>query len=292
MNKLRFFWAVFKKSLLEPEYYNDVLKAPFKFSIKYLFGLLFMVLFIKGLIFGLISIPFLPKVSQLVGQSKVFFKDLYPSGLTLTLKDGNVRTNVDEPYFVPFPEITKIKDQSLLVIDTKAKAGDIKKHKTVFFLTKNSFVYLDTQSKEGYRVNPLTDYKGYGVFNREAYDRLFTRISPYFSYIPALLYVGLVMYVFLGPFLAVPFSFALVFLYLIIMCFFLFLITYLMKKTLQYKSILQLGLHGITFPIILDLFASSFRVDMPFVYPFSFFMWMIIVIHALKSDAQSKLSPH
>ena len=290
MNKLKIFGKTLIKSLTEPKYYTDVLKAPFSFSFKYLLTLFFFILFIQGLIFSLSIIPLIPKIPHYVSEGKKIVKSFYPPELTVTVKDGNVRTNVDEPYAIPFPPQFKENNMNFAVIDTKASVEDAKKYNTLLFITKNAVVYPDTSSKGGYKVNFLSDFKGYLILNNEVYNRLVDKILPYFDYLPIFIYVMFVFALLFMPFFGSFFYLSGVLFYLLFLSILLFIVTKIMKKGLSYVQVFHLGMHGITFSLVFSTLKTIFNVQIPYPYTLPFILWMLLVFNSLKQTHETVVS--
>lgn len=275
---------------MSPGYYSNILSAPFSFSLKYLFGLLFFIALIQGIVFSIAFIPTVPKIPGYIEESKQIIKNLYPSGLTVTIKDGSLRTNVDEPYYIPFPARFNIKDMSLVAIDTKASVDSFKKYNTAFLVTKNALAYPDSDTKGSYKVYPFSDVKGFVIINREAYDRVVSVIIPYFKYYPLAIAAIFVFFLLIVPIFGSLFSLSGVLLYLIVLSLVIHLISKFMKLTLSYSHVFRLGMHGLTFSLVFNLFKSSMGITIPYTYTLPFILWMIIVFTQLKKTHETKLS--
>ncbi|MFA5136732.1 MAG: DUF1189 family protein [Patescibacteria group bacterium] len=278
MNRLKTFWRTGFKSLTDPEYYSHILKARFTFSFKYLFLLLFFVFLVKTIFIALNMTPLLPKVPSYVKDSKEILKNLYPPGLTIMVKNGILRTNVDEPYFIPFPKKLNIKDTYLAVIDTQAQLNEAQKYKTVFFVTKNAILYPDTRSSGGYKVFFLNKYDKLIILNQDSYNRIYNGIVPYFKYLPVVIYGVFVLTFLLLPVFGALLYMSGIMMYLIILTFVLFIIARLLKKNVHYGQLYRMGMHGITFSILFDLAKSTIGITIPYTFVLPFFAWMIIVL--------------
>ena len=291
MNKLVTFAITLKRSLTDPKYYSDILSASFSFSFKYLFVLLFFIALIRGIVFSVAFIPIVPKIPGYVQESKQIIKSLYPAGLTVTIKDGSLRTNVDEPYYIAFPSRFNIKDMSLLVIDTRALVDAFKKYNTVFLVTKNALAYPDSDTKGGYKVYPFSDLKGFVIINREAYDRITTAILPYFTYYPFAISAIFIFLLLVVPVFGSFFALSGVLLYLLVLTLVTHLISKFMKLGLTYSQVFHLGIHGLTFSLLFNMFKSLTGITIPYTYTAPFILWMIIVFNQLKKTHETNLSP-
>lgn len=290
MGKLSTFSNTLKKSLTNPGYYSDILSAPFSFSLKYLFVLLFFIALIRGIVFSVAFIPTIPKIPGYVEESKQVIRSLYPPGLTVTIKDGSLRTNVDEPYYIPFPARFNIKDMSLVAIDTKASVDSFKKYNTAFLVTKNALAYTDSAKKGSYTVYPFSDVKGFVIINREAYDRIANVILPYFKYYQMAISAVFIFLLLVVPIFGSFFSISEVLLYLLVFTLVTHLISKFMKLGLSYSQVFHLSIHGLTFSLIFSLFKSLMGITIPYTYTAPFILWMIIVFTQLKKHHEASVS--
>src|SRR3989344_2786792 len=147
-----------KKSIYSPGYYHELLAKPFSYSMKYY--LLFAVLlsFIVALFFSLAATP---ELKLRLDESLEKAATSYPAELKVEIKNGQVSTNVQEPYVVKMPEDFKNNEeltingskpqdfQNLIVIDTKNDFSNVNQftsYDTALLLTKDSIIYYN---KEG-----------------------------------------------------------------------------------------------------------------------------------------------
>lgn len=291
MHKITTFAQTLKKSLTNPGYYSDILSAPFPFSLKYLFALLFFIALIRGIAFSVAFVPTVPKVPGYIDESKQIIKNLYPPGLTVTIKDGSLRSNVDEPYYIPFPARFNVKDMNLVAIDTKASVDSFKKYNTVFLVTKNALAYPDSDNKESYKVYPFSDVKGFVIINREAYDRIVNAIIPYFKYYPLAIVAIFIFLLLIVPLFGSFFSLSGALLYLLVLTLLTQLISKFMKVGLTYSQAFRLGMHGLTFSLLFNMLKSMIGVTIPYTYTAPFVIWMVIVFSQIKKHHETSVSP-
>ncbi len=291
MEKLKTFALTFKRSLTEPKYYNDILKAPFSFSLKYLFFLLFLVILVKGVAFSASIVSLFPKVPGFVATAKQTVREFYPPELTITVNDGTVRTNVDEPYTIPFPKRLNIRDLDFAVIDTNAPIDDAKKYRSVLFVNKNAVAYPDNENKGGYKVYFLNEHKGYFIINKTAYDRTTAKLLPYFDFAPYALYVLIAVSLIIAPVFGSLFTLSGTMFYLAFMSLFLWIVSKIMQRRVGYTDVIRLGMHAITFSLVFDLLKSLFNLDIPFTYTAPFIIWMLLVFNSLDKKHDPVAAP-
>lgn len=292
MKKLSAFWYVFKRSLTDPDYYNQLLKTSFTFSLKYLFALLFFTLLIRGLVLSLSMLSLLPQVPKYVGEAKSIVRNFYPSDLVITINNGTLRTNVDEPYTIPFPKQMNISDMSFAVIDTKGSVEDYKKYKTVLYVTKNAVAYPDSNSdSNGYKVYPFSNIKKYLIINHEVYLRLADKVIPYFNYAPQALTVLALVILILLPSLGSVFYLLSMLFSLLLLTLLTYVMSRLVKKPLDYQTLYRMGMHGVTFSILFDLLKTFFGLSIPLTFIMPFLIWMLIVLNSLKIPYGTNATP-
>lgn len=181
------------KTFTSPAYYADILKAPLWFSIK--FYLIFWFLFSAATCFVI-----MPRVMSIINRAIVVVPDqvaaLYPQDLEITVIDGQVSTNVVEPYYFPFSRLENLlknlSDQILglnservdylFIIDTQASIDDFENLNTYALLTDTHLVYYNDQGN--LEVVSLKNIDNLTI-NRPLVDSFINRLRPYLTYLPA-----------------------------------------------------------------------------------------------------------
>jgi len=102
MAKCMSFWKRLRASAYDPEMYRRIRREPFGKSVKYF-------LLFSGLVAAVFSLVILIRVGMFVygGEATTFIQNVqsaYPQELEVTIDNGNVSTNVEEPYRIPMPE--------------------------------------------------------------------------------------------------------------------------------------------------------------------------------------------
>ncbi|HUQ84911.1 MAG TPA: DUF1189 family protein [Candidatus Limnocylindrales bacterium] len=233
------FFKKVQNSVYSPEFYKKIPKQSFGTALKYflLLTLLFTVLRSIAPVWNFIT----------VGQKEIekFTKNavnIYPSDLTINIKDGKVSTNATEPYFVPIPE-DKTKS-NLIVIDTKTpfSTTQFNQYKTVAWVTKDSiFVKGDEQGQ--LRTIDLSEAEDF-TLNKTFVDSIVARISPWLMLIAPLAIAGIVFFVFLSNIFMLV---SLLFIALLI-----WLLLKIIKKPLKYGESYKVGMYALTLGFFVD----------------------------------------
>lgn len=264
VNKFKTFFHVLIKSHSSPSYYKDLLPTKFSFSLKY-FYLYFVFYALIGTVY--IGIIVAPPVSRFLSVLPQKVIDMYPDELVVTVKNGEVSTNVVEPYTIPLTRFEEVFDfdnvlgtdtesmQNLVVIDTNAQVEDYVGYSTLVLITKKTVVWSDD---DGTHLYNLTADDSFTLTKAEVTDFV-NQVKPLTRYvIPAM-----VVAAFLGLFLFVPSGYLI---YLLFFALLFWLLSKILKTGLTYKGSYKLGLHLATvYATISGLFIM---VKVPLSFPF------------------------
>lgn len=216
---------------------------------------LFRLCLAQGVLLILVAIPLLyPAVRSLTSGS--FVRNHYPAGLEVNIKDGQVSTNMQEPYFVAFPESASSSPKNLLAIDTSDKSpiDALKEYDTLVLLTKDSLASKKPETGE-IRIFPLTDVKDFHV-SQESAQAFLDKIRPvlYILSVAALLLLPLVIGSFTTLwYVAILLGYALV----------TWLVAKVRKMPMKYSEAYMLSGYLLTFPIIIDTAMTVFGLGSP-----------------------------
>ena len=183
VNLLKTFFYSLKKSLFESKYYKDVAKVNFWFSFKYLWFLLFILVIFKSIFLGGQYLKSRPQIQPRVNRLLTYTENFYPRGLELKIKNGQLATNVKEPYTFDLEENKWQTDQRhLLIIDTKGSIENYPNYDTYVLATKNAIVYPSKSTSnqiEQTSVFYFRDLKQDFTLNKNVYNNLLNVVRPY-----------------------------------------------------------------------------------------------------------------
>ncbi len=287
MKKLKTFLYTFKNSLTSPNYYFDILKAPFYFSFKYfafLFGFLSLISALALSVFLYTNgQPYIDKLKQNLPQA-------YPDELVLKIKDGEVSANVEEPYFIPlrsdiFPQemVQGLENQpihNIAVINTQAEPSTINDYQTFILLTKNHIAFQGSDKE--IRVQSLEEVEDF-TLTKEVVENGWQKVKPYLNWIiPLFILLSLIFL----PLITVAGKL----IYLLVFSLTTFIFIKLFKlKNINYSKTLQLNLHAITLPtVIMALFqVLGANLQIPFFQSIILLIFNLIIITTLKEGKKS-----
>ncbi|MFA6533186.1 MAG: DUF1189 family protein [Patescibacteria group bacterium] len=283
MNPLKTFFYSLKKSLFEPKYYKDVAEANFWFSFKYLWFLLFIFTLIKMFTFVGLYLKSRPKIQPEVNKIMIYAQNFYPKELKLEIKNGQLSTNVKEPYIF---DLEKKADQKhFLIIDTKGSIENYPSYNSYILATKNAVVY-PSESKNNKigetSVFYFREVKQNFTLDKKAYDNLLNIVRPYAPRVSML--VDWIMLSLLPLFLvfgSLFWTFGVI-LGLLFLTFFVWIVNLIFKKGYSYGSLFKMGMHAVTWSILIDELFHYMKTPLPNYYSWIFIGWMLIVLFSKK----------
>jgi hypothetical protein len=158
----------FVKNLFSVKYYTDILAGYANFKPIVAAVVLALILSIKPSWF--IFKTTLPLARNLEENIMDLIEEIYPQELEIKITNGQVSTNVTEPYYVTVPQETlesllslKHEDQNtkskirLLAIDTKGKADEFERYQSLALLTETSVVYYRDNNVNIYPLREVKD---------------------------------------------------------------------------------------------------------------------------------------
>jgi len=95
------FFANFKNSIYNPNYYKEILHKPFSYSFKYFLTFSLVVSFLMALT---LSLVLLPKFTPILSNLELKVTRNYPQGLEVKVENGQASANVPQPYFIKTPQ--------------------------------------------------------------------------------------------------------------------------------------------------------------------------------------------
>jgi len=287
MKKIITFSYVFRKSLFSLSYYKDVVKSRFKFSLKYFLIFCLLTGFLSLLS---ISLSVIPEVNVFITRFKNNAYTLYPSDLIITVKNGQLTTNVTEPFRVPIPyalftqnppAISDQKQIYLVTIDTKASPQDFTKSQSLMLITKDKYV-IASDNLNGVREESLKNL-GDLVIDKKFIDQKLNSIMPVLNY-ASLILMAILALVFL--ILMPVVRLMSLFVYSLI----LLIPARMMGLTLNFAKIYQIGLHALTLPLILQMTLLAFGVypAIPFFGSIVFLLYNLVILAELNKTNNLK----
>lgn len=292
MGKISTFFYSLKRTFTSPPYYADILKAPFSFSLKFFY----FFFFVYALLFTLLVTirVFLP-LNDLISALPEKLVEVYPAELEVRIRNGEVSTNVPEPYRIPLEDVKNTLEQSsrrvlgtgteamdyFLVIDTQGKIDDFFQYQTYVLLTKNHLSYLN---EDGHlETISLTNIDNLTI-NRKTVESVVGRVVPFLRFIVP----GLAVITFFFVLISYPST---KLLYLLFFALVLLVIGKVIKFPLSYSKSYQLGLHLIIVSTAFFSAASLLGLNLRFPFLQTILLSVLGIIILGKIKAGPALPP-
>lgn len=268
------FFQMVKDSVYNPGFYQDLKNQKFSDSVKYFAKFALIVSVVVALFPIVIGIGLLTWQSQRVADVRQQIVQTFPSELTLSIKNGEISTNVDEPYSIAIPDgIKNTVSQkqasypldNLLVINThkQIETSDFQNYKTLAVLGKNEFGVLDP-GRGKVEIQNLDRFAFNYTLDRSGFESLVNTIWKLAKILGFMLLILLPFIIFFGIFIGYM-------MYLLFGALVIWLAADLGKRSLSYKESYQAGLHLITLPIIGE-FLLPFIFHIFFVFTLTLFI--------------------
>ncbi len=275
MEKIKAALYVYVKSLTSVQYYNEIIQTSTKFSLKYYVALALIFTLITSLS---LSLSILPRIERGINQVIDHTLGLVEEDLVITIEEGVMSINKEEPYIVPANGVGGVERENLLVIDSEGTLEDLEQTYDTFVLINS--VNIIVQMEEETIVQPLRNLPD-GTYSREDLESAISWIQPLLSLVPYLvgfmLVLGVLMY------------------YLVFRLLYLFLVAVVLGVLglfrdlgLGYKKYYQIAIHSMTLPLTLELLRNTFSLDFHFPYWFIITNILFGAVVVLKLDVSGK----
>ncbi len=274
------FFKKVRASFYSPSFYQEIMHQSFWKAFRY-YLFLSLVLTLIGVISLLQTIgQKIPSTVQSVVTQAV---DFYPQELVINITDGQVSTNVEEPYFVSLPasEYKAGQPNNLVVIDTKTpfSSTQFNQYQTIAWLTKDGLFYLNSDKGEirGMDLSKVNDF----TINKNLVQELSSKFSPWLKLL------GPILLFFAGLGLYLSFSFRLI--YLLLFTLIVWVTMIIVKRRLSYPQLYKVGLYALTPGLILDQLIGLSQSFTRFQgFPFMFTLVTLVVVFLNLSKSKSK----
>ena len=293
MRLVKTYFSILYQSATSLEYYSQVIAAPLSFSLKFFVSSTAFYAVMAALYLGLtVLMPLKGMLSILPTQ----LADIYPKDLEITINQGQVSTNVAEPYYLSIEKVadfmdslkhqikgvTTAKPTYFLVIDTTATADDFFGYQTFILITKNNLVYYNDAGRA--EIVPLADVDGF-TLNHQLVETVFEKLVAFFKLIWPLL-IFLLILIFLAILPIALFSLVLG-LSVILVVF-----AQLIHLKLQFTQVMQIVMH-LSVPILLFtglLHLIGLPINLRFYPSLLTFLTSLIVILNLREKSLTQTS--
>jgi len=206
---------------------------------------------------------------------------LYPKELELRISNGNLYTNVKEPYSIEFPSFMgDMGGKHLAVIDTKGSADNYPKYSTMVLATKQTLVFPSKEqgTKTSTQIYYFSDLKRSVYMDHTAYMNIVQSLNPLLAKLPRIIDIAVLVCLILLPFLGALLwtsstLFGLFFLTVIV-----WMIEKIIKTSYGFKTLFRMGIHGVTWSILFSFLMDITNQKANFLFSLIFIVWMTVVL--------------
>jgi len=261
------FFADFKNSIYNPNYYKEILHKPFSYSFKYFLTFSLVVSFLMALT---LSLVLLPKFTPILSNLELKVTRNYPQGLEVKVENGQASANVPQPYFIKTPQSVRasgsqIEKDNIIVLDTENTFNLDKfySYKTISVLNKDSFTYLENDKLTIQSLRSIPNI----TINKENISTWIKSVAPFIGLFYPLFFVGV--------FIGMIFYFIFQMVYLLPMSLFIWLVAKMKNIKAGYWKSYQIGMHIISPLIILFFLLSAINLN------FTFMLSLAVILMAI-----------
>lgn len=242
------FFTTLKNSIYNPKFYSNIAKQSSFAALGYFLLLVTLLTLIRT------ATLFYPLYIQTPQSAKSFIesvKSYYPNELEVKINQGKVSSNVNEPYFILFPNSIDYftgEIENILVIDTKTPftASQFKDYSTIAWLASDNLFVKDKSSS--FRAIDLSKIDNF-TFNQQTLVFLIDKVKPWLGLIgPALLLMA-----FIGIFI----TYLVYFLWLLVIALGIMLITRLAGKKQGFSLSYKTSLYAVTLGFLVQLIIGT-----------------------------------
>lgn len=261
------FLETIKNSIYSPNFYEGILKKPFKESIVYFLLLSLLLTTIHILTFaGPVWFGTRSQIQNFTAAIAL----CYPNDLEIKITNGIASSSAYQPYIIPPCNAFDEGIGETIVIDTQTPFSPekFKEYNAALWVTKDAVVYKknDYETKS-YSFAQVKDFK----LNREVIDSFYDTYSPWLKFVgPVLLFFS-----FIGIYLSYDFRL----IYLLIIALIVWLASRAFKQSLSYGQAYKVGLYAVTLGLIVELIIDLTRPWTNFHgFPFMFTIITLAVV--------------
>ncbi len=272
------FFETILKNIYSPKYYRGLLEKPFWHSLKYFYILILAVALVITLFFSVTAVPKITSILKDVSGSIVL---QYPEELEVTITDGVAFTNVEEPYFISRSILgdrttgevfgKKNKVENVVVIDTQTPFSiDQFETYNTLILVKRDSVAIKNQMQGEITIRSLKEFSGITI-NKENVALWSEGAVKWYPLVWILLILGIFVYFFTILNIILP--------YLLLGALVIWGIAVLKSVKIGYVKAYQIGLHAITFAVIIDTLLLNTLIGIDTMWIFSLLTFLVVAVN-------------
>lgn len=280
MHKIATFRYILIRSLTDRTYYHELLSTPFKFSLKFLSALIFLIVTINITALSIQLAFFIPDLPQNLDAFHSRVSQIYPKDLEITVENGLLSINKPTPYDIDIPELNQQIDvDHTITFDPQAEISDFDSYDTLMLVTDQEIIYKNySVPNTPYEVLPFSQIQESTLINRQDYDNLMAQLDSVFDSLKVSAPYLLAAFTVIAPFLFTLISVAWELFNLILLTAILYFVSRAFKVNLSFWKLYQLGMHGLAVPLSFKFFLTMMGIHIPMLFASAFLLWMVLVL--------------
>ncbi len=253
MRKIKAFFYILLKSITSVDYYREVLTVSPGFSVKYYVTLCLLLTTITSCA---ITIQLTPTLRD---QFNDFAQELlanYPEDLVIKVYGGNVEVNRPEPYFIDAPDMlideTEVGIKHIVAIDSNGTINDLDEYKTIALINDKNLLVRDRGTVQAYPLNEIPN----GELTKADLIRVESEIQSILKYVFIVVFILVfgVYIIYYSVFRTIA---------LIAFAGMISIVGSIKGLKLGFTKYLQLTLHIVTLPLLIEALATILQVSIP-----------------------------
>ncbi|PIZ63433.1 hypothetical protein COY16_02040 [Candidatus Roizmanbacteria bacterium CG_4_10_14_0_2_um_filter_39_13] len=279
------FYRVFKRTISDFSFYTSLNTHSLRSAIGYLFTLVLAILFIQTLVVAIYFATQLPDIPLIIHSFQERVNEAYPDDLVISAQDGIISINQSSPVMIDLVDLKDLEEYDhAVVFDMNGDKSDYERYHALFLVTKSEILYPQTVSDGArYEIVKVSDIDVPSKITKFTYTQFLSEFNTILQFIGnnALLVIisGVILFPIIGSFfLTLWYLF-----YLLFASVLLWSVAQMFRLKKGYGEVYQLGLYGISVPIVFGFMLELVGIRFPYAFMSTFLLWMVIVLSKFKS---------
>ena len=279
------FYRVFKRTISDFSFYTSLNTHSLRSAIGYLFTLVLAILFIQTLVVAIYFATQLPDIPLIIHSFQERVNEAYPDDLVISAQDGIISINQSSPVMIDLVDLKDLEEYDhAVVFDMNGDKSDYERYHALFLVTKSEILYPKSiYDGTQYEIVKVSDLDIPSIITKFRYTQFLAEFNTTLQFIGdnALFIIigGVILFPLIGSFfLTLWYLF-----YLLFASVLLWSVAQMFRLKKGYGEVYQLGLYGISVPIVFGFMLELVGIRFPYAFMSTFLLWMVIVLSKFKS---------
>ena len=279
------FYRIFKRTISDFSFYTSLNTHSLRSAIGYLFTLVLVILFIQSLVVAIYFATQLPDIPLIIHSFQERVNEAYPDDLVISAQNGIISINQKSPVVIDLVDLKDLEEYDhAVVFDMNGDESDYERYHALVLVTKSEILYPQTVSDGArYEIVKVSDLDIPSIITKFRYTQFLAEFNTTLQFIGdnALFIIigGVILFPLIGSFfLTLWYLF-----YLLFASVLLWSVAQMFRLKKGYGEVYQLGLYGISVPIVFGFILELVGIRFPSAFMPTFLLWMVIVLSKFKS---------